>query len=204
MDQQRQRALTHFSPSNSVVSSQSDIHHSTDCHAGLVSLHRTRRLPMRKLILISALLLASVFRPGRRTSALDLPHARRSPSPTTQPQPLPPAAKDDKTDRAKPQGEQAAAQPRSPKPRSQARRYDERRSQGAPHRRQIRHLLVIPVSRSRRQSGRRDLSSRKSFDHGQCEIRPHDRLHRSASVRKSSATPTGISIRRRRSKLSVQ
>jgi hypothetical protein len=83
---------------------------------------------MRKLFLISVLLLASVSaQAGERILAAGTPAIAAS---TNSPQPLPPVAKDDKmddkADQAKPQAvEPAATQPRSPKPRSQARRDDD-------------------------------------------------------------------------------
>jgi hypothetical protein len=79
---------------------------------------------MRKLFLVSVLLLASVSaQAGERILAAGTPAIAAS---TNSPQPLSPVAKDDKADSAKPQAvEPPAAQPRSPKPRSQARRYDD-------------------------------------------------------------------------------
>ena len=77
---------------------------------------------MRKLILTSALLLASVSeQAGERILSLS---GTDTPAATTgrTPQPTPPAAQ---ADSAKPQANEPAAQPRSPKPRSQARSYDD-------------------------------------------------------------------------------
>jgi hypothetical protein len=81
---------------------------------------------MRKLILISALLLASASAHAEHISALNTVDAQPVAVPAhSTPQPLPSAAKDDKTDSAKPQANEPAAQPRAPKARSQTRRYDE-------------------------------------------------------------------------------
>ena len=77
---------------------------------------------MRKLILISALCLASVSAKAGPSRGLVL--AADTPAATstdTIPQPLPPVTQNDA---AKPQASAPAASPSSSKPRSQARRYE--------------------------------------------------------------------------------
>jgi len=80
---------------------------------------------MRKLILISALLLAS-----GSAQAGEILLAAADPAPpaisTNHAQPLPPVAKNDKDDSAKPQADERAAQLRAAKLRLQARGYDSR------------------------------------------------------------------------------
>jgi hypothetical protein len=100
----------------SLASNQRDLRHSTDC--GLVSLHRVRGLPVRKLMLISALLLASASaQAGELLLASDAaPHAYS----TNHAEPLPPLAKHDKDDS---QMDDRAAEIRAAKMRMEARRY---------------------------------------------------------------------------------
>ena len=102
----------------SLASNQSGLHHSTDCDTGLVSLHRARGLPLRKLMLISALLLASASaQAGELLLASDAaPHAYS----TNHAEPLPPLAKHDKDDSAK--LDDGAAEMRAAKMRMEARR----------------------------------------------------------------------------------
>jgi len=85
--------------SASLASNRSDLHQSTDRDPGLVSLHRVRGLPVPKLMLISALLLASASaQAGELLLASNAaPHAYS----TDHAEPLPPVAKHDRDDSAK-------------------------------------------------------------------------------------------------------
>lgn len=105
----------------SLASNQRDLHHSTDCDTALVSPHRAWGLPVRKLMLISALLLASASaQGGELLLASDAaPHAYS----TNHAEPLPPLAKHDKEDLVKPQVDERAAEMRAAKMRMEARRY---------------------------------------------------------------------------------
>ena len=79
---------------------------------------------MRKLILISALLLASTFAHAGETLLLAADAAPRAYS-TNHAEPLPPVARNDKGDSANPQADERAAQLRAAKMRIEARRYQE-------------------------------------------------------------------------------
>jgi len=105
----------------SLASNQSDLHHSSDCNTGLVSLHRVRGLAVRTLMLISALLLASASaQAGELLLASNAaPHAYS----TDHAEPLPPLAKHDEDDSVKAQLDDRVAEMRAVKMRMEARRY---------------------------------------------------------------------------------